>query len=223
MRRFAISDIHGCCQTLQYLVGEILNLTKSDELYLLGDYVDRGPDTKGVIDFIMDLQEEGYTVKTLCGNHEAMMLEALESTESLMHWHRNGGDTTMKSFGVTDLQRIPEKYWQFLHQLGFYLELPDYYLVHAGFNFAAENPLKDITSMLWIRNFPVDQKFLGDRRIVHGHTPTPVNRIHGSVSLHSQVINIDGGCVYKQVPGLGYLTALNLDSLELHVVSNQEG
>ena len=222
MRRFAISDIHGCCQTFQYLVGEILQIKKKDEVYLLGDYVDRGPDTKGVIDFILDLQENGYFVKTLSGNHEAMMLEARHSPEYLEHWCKNGGDTTLTSFAAKTLDEIPEKYWQFLEQLDFYKELPDYYLVHAGFNFATESPFDDTGSMLWIRNFIVDQKIVGDRKIIHGHTPTPINKIHTTVSLHPQVINIDGGCVYKQVPGLGYLTALNLDSLELHVVPNQE-
>ena len=77
--------------------------------------------------------------------------------------------------------------------------------------------------MIWIRNFIVDQKIVGNRKIVHGHTPTPANKIYQTTTNPNvQVINIDGGCVYKQVPGLGYLTALDLDSLELHVVQNQE-
>lgn len=221
MRRFAISDIHGCCQTFQYLVGDILKLKKSDKLYLLGDYVDRGPDTKGTIDFILDLQKNGYFVKAISGNHEAMMQEARSSADYLEHWCKNGGDTTLKSFGVKTLEEIPEQYWQFIKQLPFYVKLSDYYLVHAGFNCAMENPLQDTHAMLWIRNFPLNLQFLGNRKIIHGHTPTPVTKIHTDLSL-AKVVNIDAGCVYKQVPGLGYLTALNLDSLELHVVSNQE-
>jgi serine/threonine protein phosphatase 1 len=77
--------------------------------------------------------------------------------------------------------------------------------------------------MLWIRQFKVDQTFLGNRKIVHGHTPTPFPVIRENVAdPATQVINIDGGCVYKHIPEFGYLTALNLDTLELHGIPNRD-
>jgi serine/threonine protein phosphatase 1 len=217
--RYAISDIHGCYQTFQYLVAEVLNLQPTDELYLLGDYIDRGPDSKGVIDFIVDLQEAGFKVRTLSGNHEVMMLQALDNPQFLAHWHLNGGQATLDSFGAETVFDIPLKYWQFLQQLPFYFELEDYLLVHAGFNFKAEDPFSDMHAMVWIRNFKINQKILGHRKIVHGHTPTPATFIAKQVAdPAAKVYNIDGGCVYHQVPKLGHLTALNLDSLDLHKV-----
>ena len=221
--RYAISDIHGCAKTFRHLVEEVLQLKPTDQLFLLGDYIDRGPDSKGVIHFILKLKFSGYQIRTLMGNHEAMMLDALEDTESLLHWRLNGGNQTLASFGVTTLQDIAPSYWLFLQNLEYYITLDDYILVHAGLNFNAPNPFADIDSMLWIRNFTVDNELLGKRKLVHGHTPTPAVDIAQNIKSKPQVINIDGGCVYlKRMPGLGFLTALNLDTLEFHTVRNQD-
>ncbi len=77
--------------------------------------------------------------------------------------------------------------------------------------------------MLWIRQFKVEKAFLGERKIVHGHTPTPFPGIQQNLTDPSAlVINIDGGCVYKHIPEFGHLTALNLDTLELHVLPNRD-
>jgi len=221
--RYAISDIHGCANTFRHLVNEVIQLKSTDELFLLGDYIDRGADSKGVIDFIQELQKSGIQVRTLSGNHEAMMLDAREDPEYFNHWMLNGGKQTLASFGVKSIRDIPQSYWLFLLHLEYYIELEDYLLVHAGFNFKAEDPFTDTHSMLWIRNFPVDKEFLGNRKIVHGHTPTPMQKIAQSVKSKAQVINIDGGCVYtSRMSGLGYLTALNLDTLEFYSVPNQD-
>ena len=69
MNKFAISDIHGCAKNFKALLDRI-SLSLGDELYLLGDYIDRGPDSKGVIDHVWQLQKTGHTVHCLCGNHE---------------------------------------------------------------------------------------------------------------------------------------------------------
>jgi predicted MPP superfamily phosphohydrolase len=82
-RRFAIGDIHGCNLTLQALVKEQLQLTKQDQLFLLGDYVNRGPDSMGVLNFIMGLQAEGYQVFALRGNHEQMLLDKIGMRDKL--------------------------------------------------------------------------------------------------------------------------------------------
>ncbi|WP_190300385.1 metallophosphoesterase family protein [Rufibacter hautae] len=221
MNRYAISDIHGCSKTFRYMVEQELKLKTYDKLYLLGDYIDRGPDSKGVIDFILELREANFQVITLCGNHEDLMLDARKDPEYPEMWLLNGGIETLKSFETLSLEDIPDKYWQFLDQLQMYVELDDYLLVHAGFDFSHDYPFDDTYAMLWIRDFEPDLKMMGGRRIVHGHTPTYLTEIAASVKKPvSDVINIDGGCVFTS--RLGYLTALNLDTLELHSLKNRE-
>ena len=76
-RIFAIGDIHGCSKTFKKLLLDKIKINKSDTIYCVGDYIDRGEDSKGVIDFILDLRAEGYTIHTLRGNHEQMLLDSI--------------------------------------------------------------------------------------------------------------------------------------------------
>lgn len=80
--RWAIGDIHGCPKTFQHLVQNQIQLKKEDHLYLLGDYVNRGPDSGGIIDFILELQNQGYQVFALKGNHESIILTTFEGHKS---------------------------------------------------------------------------------------------------------------------------------------------
>jgi serine/threonine protein phosphatase 1 len=203
----------------------LLKLRAGDTLYLLGDYIDRGPDSKDVIDHIFELKDAGVIVHTLRGNHEEMFLKALRQRgEALEHWLRSGGDATLKSFGLHYIEEIatlsesslPIKYIDFFNDLEYYIETESYFLVHAGFNFTAPDPLTDHQSMLWIRNMQVDDNFLKGKKVIFGHTPRTIGRIKDSLS--SQLINIDGGCVYADSP-TGHLVALNLETLELIHIS----
>ena len=117
--RYAIGDLHGCSKTFRKLVMDVIKLQKSDVLYCLGDYVDRGPDSKGVIDFILELRENGYTVNTLRGNHDQMMMDASKNSESLKDWLRNGGSTTLKSFNVQSYEELDSKYKRFFYETQF--------------------------------------------------------------------------------------------------------
>jgi serine/threonine protein phosphatase 1 len=221
MSRYAISDIHGCLKTFQYMLEQELKLQPSDSLYLLGDYIDRGPDSKGVLDYIMGLQEQGFQVHCLLGNHEDMLLRALADKEAEVLWLLNGGERTLRSFQVTSAKHIPEKYIQFIKGTDYYFEVDDYLLVHAGFNFEEEDFLTDVEAMLWIRDFEVDKEALGNRRIIHGHTPRALDAIAKAFREPvADVLDIDGGCVFTKQ--LGYLIALNLDTLEVHALRNRE-
>ncbi|PSJ72674.1 serine/threonine protein phosphatase [Sphingobacteriales bacterium UPWRP_1] len=225
MPRYAVSDIHGCKKTFEKLLFETLQLQKTDELYLLGDYIDRGPDSKGVIDLILQLREEGYRVFTLRGNHEDMMVSCLEMEyiDDMHLWVAQGGKETLQSFGVTNPHQIPSKYWQFFDELELYLELDDYLLVHAGFNFTKGNFFADELAMLWIRNWYSDIKpqLLNGKTIVHGHTPTPDFLIMQMADAKPYMVqNIDAGCVYYKYPGLGYLCAFNMDEHILYFQPN---
>ena len=95
-RRFAIADIHGCAQTFNQLL-EKLELEKQDQVYLLGDYIDRGPDSKGVLDAIMNLIAAGYSIRPLLGNHEKLFINAFKNLEDCNHWRLYGAPDTLKS------------------------------------------------------------------------------------------------------------------------------
>ena len=227
MRQFAISDIHGCNKTFGALLDQIA-LTREDELYLLGDYIDRGPDSKGVIDRILQLKDEGYRVHCLMGNHEQMMSFALLEEAWKETWTLNGGLNTLESFGASSLFEIPEMYIDFLAHLPLFLEAGGFILVHAGLNFKAENPLSNEFSLVWIRDWyrNINYGWLGDRIILHGHTP--VSRQHIELQCQAldrlRVLNIDGGCVFnRRSVKLGYLCAFDMTNRELHFRKSVEG
>ena len=219
-RIFAVGDIHGCSKTLRKLVLEKINLQKEDELYCLGDYVDRGPDSKGVVDFILELKEQGNKVFTLRGNHEQLMMESGKNRENFLHWVENGGRKTLESFGTASYYELESKYKTFFYETQYYFEVGKYILVHAGLNFKIKDPFEDTHAMMWIRGFMVDEKKLGDRIIVHGHTPIPLATIRKQA--HENVIDLDGGCVYTDYYGFGNLVALDLTSGEIIAVENCE-
>jgi len=219
MKQFVITDIHGCLKTSKALLTKI-EFEPTDELYLLGDYIDRGPNSKGVIDHIWHLQNAGYTVNCLKGNHEAICYDQATNPDSRYNWLPQGGKECLQSFGVSSAQNIPQLYLNWMNDLPHYFEVGNYILVHAGFKFDMPNPLEEQHSMLWARYWydKINWQWLGDRIIVHGHTPIELNNI---LSLQknvaeNQYLNLDNGCVYLNLKkGLGHLVALELGSNEL--------
>lgn len=207
-RVFVIGDIHGCNNTFQKLLLGELQIQKSDKIYCLGDYIDRGHDSKGVIDFIIGLRKKGYHIHTLRGNHEQMMMESIHSSEKLNHWLKNGGDETLKSFGISSYDKMKSVYKVFFSRTKYFFQYGKYIFVHAGLNFEIENPFEDKLAMLWSRDFMIDQNKLDNHIIIHGHTPISINRILNQAG--ESVIDIDGGCVFKNREGLGNLVAFNL-------------
>ena len=226
MRRLAISDIHGCSRTFEALLAQ-LSLEKEDQLFLLGDYIDRGPDSKGVIDRILALKDSGHQVFCLRGNHEQMLLNTIADKQQYGVFLVNGGLQTMRSFGTLDPRDIPEPYLQFISDLPRYLESSDYLLVHAGLNFGLPDPLQGKREMIWIRNWYQDISYdwLGTRMIVHGHTPIGKSGIMAMAEQMPslRVLNIDAGCVYTQLPAMGTLCAFDLDTGKLYFQDNIEG
>ena len=224
MRQFVISDIHGCHRTLLQLL-DTLAFSTADELYLLGDYVDRGPDSKGVIDRIGSLRSQGYRIHCLRGNHEEMMIDARRQPSQLAFWYRQGGAETLASFHCQHPRDIDDRYWNFLDHLPHFFEVGRYLLVHAGFNFRATDPLEDYQSMLWIRNWhqQIDKEWLADRIIVHGHTPTPRKNIEWLADRMDdfRVMTVDNGCVYRG-RDLGALCGLELHSHRVYFQQSVE-
>lgn len=217
-RTFAISDIHGCARTFQKLVQEEIHLEKSDKLYLMADYIDRGPDSKGVIDYILHLQDNGHNVYTLRGNHEQLMMDSLNDAQALKLWIQNGGDATLKSFDVKSYKNLNPVYRSFFENTEFCHVHERYPIVHAGLNFENDDIFEDEHAMLWTRDMQIDMEKLGDRVVLHGHTPLALHYITSQFD-HTE-INIDGGCVFKKTTGFGNLVAYNLTEGKFHCVKN---
>jgi len=209
-RLFAIGDIHGCFYQFKTLIEDKICLKKEDQLILLGDYIDRGAQSKEVVDYIIELKNSGYDITALLGNHEAMLLDAYYNESKFSLWIMNGGMPTLYSFGVRDLKDLDEAYFDFFKSLTLVHPVDEYLFVHAGFN--DENPFVDQYSMLWRSKNSYKHPLLIDKRIVHGHSPVPLSTLEECVLANKQVLPIDTGCVFGDEGGLGKLTALELYS-----------
>ncbi|HLF64817.1 MAG TPA: metallophosphoesterase, partial [Saprospiraceae bacterium] len=172
------------------------------------------------VDFILELRRSGYHIHTLRGNHEQLMMTSIESTENFELWELNGGSATLKSFQARSYRDIAPVYRNFFARTKYFLQRGNFIFVHAGLDFRNADLFENKEAMLWIRDFPVDKKKLGDRIIIHGHSPRPVDFI--PTQRESNVINIDGGCVYTWRPGFGYLFALEVNSMRFISLKNAE-
>lgn len=229
-RRFVIGDIHGCIKTLRSLLEEELKIEKSDQVYFVGDYIDRGPSSKEVLDYILQLISESYQFFPVKGNHEDLILKAYDNANFLRNWINNGGENSLRSFRVPQelhfqhegVKMIPDIYINFLKNLPYYYELDDSIISHAGLNFDLANPRIDLESMLWLRSFQYEGSKINNKKLFHGHTPISIENLKYSTSDPcSKVINIDTGCVYTKIKSLGFLSAIDMDSLEVFSVGNR--
>lgn len=215
-RRFAISDIHGCNETFVKLL-EKLKLAPNDQLFLLGDFINRGSGSLSVIKTIRLLQDEGYHVYCLRGNHEQMVLDVLRRWPLQLKPY-------LKKYGSVDLLnkegRLRSKVFEFLQEGLYYIELEDYYLVHAGFDFKADKPLKAYNKMLTIRKYTPNYDKIAAKQIVHGHVRNSLEKIKINVLSDKKHITIDNGCSTQDIIGQGNLVCLNLDTKELIVQPN---
>lgn len=206
MGLIAIGDVHGCAQSLDALI-EKLEPTADDHLVFVGDYVDRGPDSKGVIERLLDL-EERFTCTFLKGNHESLMLDYLDHGEFEL-WRMNGGLPTLESYRASKGKiEIPESHVDFIRSTAMYLDTEEFFFVHAGlrpdFSVADNVKRSDDRIFLWERGHLQARKLAWEKPVICGHTPhsEPINK--------EKLIMIDTGCVYHQHPMLGKLTAVRL-------------
>jgi serine/threonine protein phosphatase 1 len=230
-RRIVVGDIHGCINTFRGLIEGEVKLKKSDTLFLCGDYIDRGPGSKAVIDYILWLQHASYKVVPLMGNHEYLLIKAMETMEYYKLWMLNSGFSTLNDFGIDThdhtgpeaVFRIPRPYLEFFTRLRYYAETPGFFITHGCFEGRTENPLDDVSSMIWRREESYNEAFLDGRRLIHGHTPMAIEEIRRRINDPATLIfNLDAGCVYPNHPGLGYLAAVDLDNRDLFALRNCE-
>lgn len=223
-REIALSDIHGCNRTLLAML-DLLAVSKADTLYFLGDYVDRGPDSKGVIDSIWRMQSEGYQVHCLMGNHEALTVADYETTQNT--GRPDLGDARLlSSFFAQSILDIPVEYINWMRNLPRYAEIPGYILVHAGLDFGYDNPFENQDALIWIRDWydSVNRDWLGDRQVVHGHTPITTEACRMMFARQEQlpVLDIDCGAVFYNSQHYGQLCAFDLTNRALIFQPNVE-
>jgi serine/threonine protein phosphatase 1 len=209
MALIAIGDIHGCAGSLEDLL-RVLDPGADDHLVYVGDYVDRGPDSRGVIDIVLDLSQS-VECTFLRGNHEAFFLEYLQDGFS-PNWSVNGGDDTLESYRRDGHIDVPDAHIDFLNRTKLFHETDEFVFVHAGLRpeltVQKNLQLADEHVFLWERAHMATTRRNWEKTVVCGHTPVtePLNE--------RQLINIDTGCVYYNRPGLGKLTAVRLPERE---------
>ena len=189
---YAIGDLHGRADLLKLLIGRIRSdragASDRAELIFLGDYIDRGPDSKVVIDQVLDLQDEpDFSVTTLKGNHESLALHFLADPAVGPFWCRIGGRQTLLSYGVaapddlTDMEHweairqafeaaLPETHLSFLQGLPIHAVRGSYVFVHAGLRPGVALAHQREWDMLWIRNEFLNHRGSFEKVVVHGHT-----------------------------------------------------
>ncbi|MGE5425362.1 MAG: metallophosphoesterase [Syntrophothermus sp.] len=234
-KQWVIPDIHGCLNTLRGLLEEQIRPDKEDELFFLGDYIDRGPDSMQVIDYIRNLETAGYKVIPLKGNHEDFAVELYDAEKNSGSWFKMfsgkkrrswdliGGKETLKSFGVSNLKDIPEEYIGWMRGLRYYAETEKFVMVHAGMNFKIDDPFTDTRAMLWLREYEIQPAKIGNRRIIHGHVPVNMELIVQAVKNSAfRFIDLDNGPYIKGREGFGSLVALELTEMHLVIQDNRD-
>jgi serine/threonine protein phosphatase 1 len=218
---YAVGDIHGCLDQLERLLDDVQPDLEKDVLLFIGDYIDRGPDSRGVVDYVLRLQQKYPREQIIClkGNHEAMLLDFLQGRTREI-FLLNGGLSTIREYWGDNWESpkellLPPEHEQFYQELRLYYETPDFIFVHGGLKPGVPLAEQQEEDLLWIRGeFIASTEDFG-RRVIFGHTPfkRPL--------LLPNKIGIDTGAVYGN-----FLTCLKLPQKEFfikgHVLVDEE-
>lgn len=228
-RVYAIGDIHGRMDLFVALLDriEIDNARRppaSIDVVLLGDIIDRGPQSAQMVDMLMGLENDLATLHVLKGNHESAMIEALSGNPGMMgRWIANGGDAALRSWGIGEdmidvaepaalieamAARVPPHVMAWLDGLPLSYRVGDYLFVHAGIRPGVPLDDQNPIDLMWIRADFLDSRADHGVVVVHGHTIRP------EVETRRNRIGIDTGA-YRS----GKLTALGLEGTERWVLS----
>ena len=207
-RVLAIGDIHGCLTALDTLLG-FVQPTPHDQLIFLGDYVDRGPDSKGVLDRLIELHRTGQIV-CLRGNHEIMMLAARQGRDDFRFWLACGGAEAMESYArpndIVTLEDIPDSHWRFIERCVDWYETDCHVFVHAALH-------PDLTlaeqATDWLHWQPISERWhrphCSGKTMICGHSEQRTGtllRLRGAI------------CIDTWACGDGWLTCLDVESSE---------
>lgn len=212
-RIFAVGDIHGCLDHLQQLIRMLPIRKERDRLVFIGDYIDRGFDSQGVVDYVRCLQENLCETVCLMGNHEQMFLDYLEGCNKEMFLY-NGGLETLVSYGLHGRKEVsradlPPGHLTFFQNLWPYYESDEFILVHAGLRPDVPLSKQSLNDLLWIRFEFIKSDYDFGKTVIFGHTPLSKN----TPFYGTKKVGIDTGAVYG-----GRLTCLELPSQRLYQV-----
>jgi len=214
-RRIAIADIHGCCNTFEALLLK-LKLSKNDQIFLLGDLIDKGNCSKGVVDLVMLLRQRGYGIFVLRGNHEQAFLKAYDCGWDFFMDYLAQNNT--EGFLGNNLNA----YLQFFDKLEYAYDLGDWMLSHAEFLIGERSLYRGMRGLFSGVKFALEDETILKKRQVTGHFVTSMTAIKRNIEGKVRVILLDNGCVYQDIEGLGSLCAFDLDNEELIVQPNVE-
>jgi serine/threonine protein phosphatase 1 len=230
MRHYAIGDIHGQLGMLEAAHARIARDRAATgdaaaPVIHLGDLVDRGPDSRGVVDFLMEGMAGGAPWMVLKGNHEAMLLDLLGGADTGESYfgERTGGLATAVSYGVrtgafrsrraiaADLRAaVPESHRRFLAELRLLHAAPGLLFVHAGIRPGVPITLQEAADLLWIRGAFLDSSLGHSALVVHGHTPVEAPEHRGNR------VNLDTGAGFGR-----RLTAAVFEGTEVWVLGEE--
>jgi len=209
-RVFIVGDVHGCLGMLKKLMDKLPWRPDADRLILLGDYVDRGEDSCGVVEYILEISRRAERMDCLMGNHERILLDFVEGRD-VSTFFLNGGTSTLNSYRLSrhgyENALIPDEHIGFLRSLKPWVELDDYYVVHAGLRPGVELEDQSQEDLLWIRDSFIFSNYPFRKKVIFGHTP------FSRPLVMENKIGLDTGAVYGNK-----LTCLELPSLKFYSV-----
>ncbi len=231
-RVYAIGDVHGRLDLLQELFQQVkedvAGYDGSSQLVLLGDYIDRGGQSKEVIDFLLSRPFTGFKTTFLMGNHEQTLLDFLRHPEAVASWLSYGGRATLDSYGVTqsmrvsqldlialrdELQaRLPARHLEFYQSLSYFHVCGSYCFVHAGIRPGIGLQEQRNADLLWIREDFTASEDIHEHIVVHGHSITP------QAEFRNNRIGIDTGAFHS-----GILTCLVLEQGQQRLIQTGGG
>jgi len=207
---FIVGDVHGCLGMLQRLIDQIGWRPEADRLIFLGDFIDRGSESRGVVEYVLEISKRSEHVECLMGNHEKILLDFLDGRD-MNTFFVNGGLATLNSYrGETPKYGgflIPDEHLSFFRSLKLLIELDDFYVVHAGFRPGVPIEKQTTEDLLWIRDSFIFSNYYFGKRVIFGHTP------FAKPLVMENKIGLDTGAVYGN-----RLTCLELPSLKFHFV-----
>lgn len=201
---YAIGDVHGCYDLLhtleQKIIADAAPHTGSKLIVMLGDYIDRGPQSAKVISHLLGPPPDGFERVCLAGNHEQMLIDFIAAPRNNQVWLNGGGKQTLNAYGISSevyasrslgsknldhalSSHIPDEHLEFLENLPALLAMPGFVFVHAGLRSQVALTAQKDSDLLWIRDeflamnaleIPqlADLGLAAPLRIVHGHTPS---------------------------------------------------
>ena len=203
---FVVGDIHGCFDQLYALIDKLPIDHARDQVIFIGDYIDRGPSSVKVVDYLVNFKELFPDTIFLKGNHEDMLQNYLDGSDRFTYL-LNGGQRTLDEYlnqsNNPEAFPIPSEHLEFFNSLQLYYQTEDYIIVHAGLREKVPLESQEKMDLLWIRDEFIHSDFDFGKRVIFGHTPFK------EPLLQSNKIGIDTGAVYGN-----RLTCVQLPEIE---------